>query len=200
MDGTSIPSPGNLFILSAELGTAELLSRAKLATKPSCCPRNPRPSCHQWEPRGVRRDERLYWPGGHFCLTNSGGPRPCHLLREPWQSTQVKQDQGGAWLGPENPLAPAHGRWEQGVPQMIHWVACCPLSCCQKCLAGTWLGGREYRGGWKATPSGPREFLSRLCACVHMAVSAWSVFPCLRAGQTPTPRSSFQTQVCGEPF
>ena len=79
---------------------------------------------------------------------------------------------GSGWGMPwsRNPLAPAHERWDQGVPQMIQWVACFPLSSCQKCLLGTWLRGSKCRDDWKATPLGPLRFRSHLC--VHMILSA----------------------------
>lgn len=130
-------SPGNPSIISTVIGKAEPPTRAKLATKAICCPHFPRPSWHQWKPDSTRRDQCLHWPGCCSSVKGSRGLRQGHPLWGSWQSIQVKQDQGGACFGPENPLAPAHGRWEQGVPQMIQWVACFPLSRCQKCLSGT---------------------------------------------------------------
>lgn len=99
-------------ILSAETGTAELPSRGNWPLNPHCCHLG---SCHQWEPSHTRTEQYLHWPGSCSCLKGSSGPRPCHLLQGSWQSTQAKQDQGGACLGPGIHCS-AHERWEQECP------------------------------------------------------------------------------------
>ena len=153
-------SPGNPSILSAEIETA-----AKLAAKPTCC----LPPKAQLTSVGAPHCEE----GSAFARTwllllteEQQGPQAVPPLAGILAEHTVKQHQGGARLGSENSLALAHERWEQGVPQMIQWVAGFPLSSCQKCLPGTWLRGSEYRGGWKANPSRatPVPFLP-LCLC-----------------------------------